>query len=226
MQKPCKILLVEDHALTRKGLKYGINKTDKFQVVGEALDGLEAVELCSQLAPDIVIMDIGLPVKDGIKATKEIKEMSPQSKVIILTTYADKDKVFSAFEAGANAYCMKDVKMPILLQIIETVLEGGIWLDSQIAGYIMALLPQISPGKVSPPESSTSMIGQNEVYDLTLREKEILTLISEGMTNKDIAQKLSLSIYTVKNHVSSVIGKLAVDDRTQAAIVAIKKGLL
>lgn len=214
------ILIVEDHDLTRKGIIYGLNKSDHFKVIGEAIDGKEAIDQFKKLKPDLILMDIALPVINGIDATKAIKEIDPEIKVIMLTSYKDKDKVFASFSAGACGYCMKDIKIPGLIKIIEAVTEGGIWLDPQIASHIMQLLPFLS--KETPTKHHENAVK----IDLTNREKEILQLISNGLNNKDIAEELSLSIYTVKNHVSNIINKLAVDDRTQAAIIALKEGLI
>lgn len=220
MSQVVRILIVEDHELTRKGIIYGLNKSEHLKVVAEATDGKEAVELYYKYEPELVLMDIAIPVLNGIDATKKIKEKYPDVKVIMLTSYSDKDKVFSSFSAGANAYCMKDIKIPGLIKIIEAVMEGGVWLDPQIACHIMQVIPFLSQ------ESTTTPLKSSIKVDLTSREKEILQLIANGLNNKDIASELSLSIYTVKNHVSNIINKLSVDDRTQAAIVALKEGLI
>ncbi|MEW5819245.1 MAG: response regulator transcription factor [Cyanobacteriota bacterium] len=222
MNQTITILVVEDHDLTRKGVLYGLNKNTKFEIVGEAEDGKEAIEKFKETKPSVVLMDIALPVMNGIDATKKIKELEPATKVIMLTSYNDKEKVFGAFSAGADAYCMKDIKSPTLNKIIEVVFEGGVWLDPHIADLIIKILPyfdRLTPSKKDLLPESISIV-------LTNREKEILKLISNGLNNKDIAEELSLSVYTVKNHVSNIINKLAVDDRTQAAIMALKKGLI
>jgi DNA-binding NarL/FixJ family response regulator len=222
-----KILLVEDHELTRKGIIYGLRKQERFEIAGEASDGKEAVEMFEALLPDIVLMDIALPVLNGIEATSQIKKINPQTKVIMLTSYGEEEKIFSAFKAGADAYCMKDIKLPRLNKIIEVVAEGGIWLDPKIAHLILKVLSYI-PANIEDEKTrqKSNTLHANRKIQLTSREKEILTLISRGKNNKDIAEELSVSIYTVKNHVSNIISKLAVEDRTQAAIKALNENLL
>lgn len=222
MSSPIEILLVEDHELTRQGLAYGLNKFPNLQIIAQAEDGQEAIDLVEAQQPQIVLMDIVLPVLNGIKATKIIKEKFPDVKILMLTSHGDQEKVFEAFSAGADGYCMKDVKTERLAQVIEMVLEGVVWLDPNIASFILKVMPLISDAlsKVSEKEKNMKAI------DLTVREKEILRLISEGLNNKDIAGALSISLFTVKNHVSNIIQKLSVDDRTQAAILALKKGLI
>lgn len=222
MIEKIKILIVEDHELTRKGIVYGLNKSEKLEVVGEASNGQEGLDVFISSSPDVVLMDIAIPIINGIKLTKKIKKLDSTIKVIMLTSYHDKEKVFGAFTAGADAYCLKDVKLPTLNKIIEIVKDGGIWLDPQIAHIVIDLLDVISKVSNGDEDASTTKIK----FDLTSREKEILKMIANGKNNKYIADELCLSIYTVKNHVSSIIGKLAVDDRTQAAILALKKGLI
>lgn len=224
MGETIKILIVEDHNLTRKGIVYGLKKYPNIEIIGEASDGLEGLEIFKSCSPDVVLMDIALPITNGISLTKTFKELDPTIKVIMLTSYNDKEKVFGAFAAGADAYCMKDVKLPSLNKIIEIVKDGGLWLDPQIAHIVIKMLDIISKNtceltNVDKKDSVTT-------FDLTAREKEILKMIADGKNNRDIADELFLSVYTVKNHVSSIIGKLAVDDRTQAAILALKEGLI
>jgi len=219
-----RLMLVEDHELTRKGILYGLNKNSCLEVVEEAIDGQEAITLFQEKQPDLVLMDLGLPILDGIEATKEIKKLNKDSKIIILTSQSEQEKVFAAFEAGASAYCMKDIKLDSLNKIIEIVMDGGIWIDPQVASFILGLLPIISKqvNKINSEKPPKSIVDS----DLTSREKEILELVALGYNNKDIANELTLSIHTVKNHVSNIITKLAVDDRTQAAIMAIKEDFI
>jgi len=214
-----KILLAEDHELTRQGICYGIKKYNNIEVVAEASNGKEAVELTKKYNPDLILMDIVMPILNGIKATQEIKNINSDIKVIMLTSHSEKDKVLAAFTSGANAYCMKNIKLDNLVYIINTVIDGAIWIDPSIAHYILEII-QVKQ-TVTKEQKDT-----NTYFNLTNREKEILKLIAEGLNNKDISEKLFLSLYTVKNHVSSIIQKLAVDDRTQAAILALKENII
>jgi DNA-binding NarL/FixJ family response regulator len=214
-----KILLAEDHELTRQGIAYGLNKHEDIKIVAEASNGQEALELTQKYKPDLILMDIIMPILSGIKATQEIKKLYPDIKVVMLTSNSEKEKVLSAFNSGANAYCMKNIKLDDLITVIQTVINGAIWIDPLIAGYILDILQSNST-------ISNGQNGPSEEFNLTNREREILTLIAEGLSNKDIADKLFLSLYTVKNHVSNIIQKLAVEDRTQAAILAYKEHII
>jgi DNA-binding NarL/FixJ family response regulator len=222
--EPIRILIVEDHELTRQGLAYGLGKIDSLNVVALAEDGQEAVAMIAEHRPHVVLMDIVLPVLNGIKATRQIKAKYPDTKILMLTSHSEQSKVFEAFSAGADGYCLKDVKTERLAQIIEMLLDGVLWIDPGIAGFILKVLPLISEAVVKANESEKDK--KVLAIDLTGREKEILSLISKGLNNKDIAETLSISLFTVKNHVSNIIQKLAVEDRTQAAILALKNGLI
>lgn len=227
-----KILLAEDHELTRQGISFGFKKTEGFDIVGEAENGQQAVELTLEHKPDVVLMDLVMPVLNGIDATKIIKKELPNTKVLMLTSHSEKEKVLCAFSSGADAYCMKNIKLDRLINVIELTLEGAVWLDPSIAGYLMEVF--VSSPNSAKDKSSYNNVGQsneslNDKYadfNLTNREKEILKSVADGLSNKDISEKYTLSIYTVKNHVSSIIQKLAVDDRTQAAILALKENLI
>ncbi|MFH0702171.1 MAG: response regulator transcription factor [bacterium] len=214
-----KILLAEDHELTRQGIAYGLNKYENLEIIAEASNGQEAVELVKKYQPDLILMDIIMPVLNGINTTKKIKTINPDIKIIMLTSSSEKEKVLSAFSSGANAYCMKNIKLDNLVNIIKMVMDGGIWIDPGIAGYIIEIL-QSKQSLIEPKK------GNSADFNLSNREKEILKLIADGLSNKDISERLVLSLYTVKNHVSSIIQKLAVDDRTQAAIIALKENLI
>lgn len=240
-----KVLIVEDHELTRQGLLFGLKKTGAVEFVGEAENGQEALEmlrstLTQEQRPTLVLMDIGMPVMDGIQATKLLKESYPEIKVIMLTSLGERKLVLSAFEAGADGYCMKDIKVQRLSQVIELVCEGGVWLDPAIAGYLVKASPHLlaeleedkdgqdgndeqTPGKLA---EETPQKRKKYNTELTSREKDVLRLIVEGMSNQQIADTLSISLFTVKNHVCNLILKLAVDDRTQAAVKAIRDELL
>ena len=170
---------------------------------------------------DIVLMDISMPVMNGIDAAKAIKEILPDVKIIMLTSFSDKKLVLSAFNAGANAYCMKNIKIDELVSVISSVLHGAIWIDPSIAQYILEVLNSSRVEESSEPKDNI-----NAGFDLTARETEILKLVARGKSNKDIADELVLSIHTVKNHLKNILQKLCVEDRTQAAILAIKENLV
>lgn len=214
-----KVLLVEDHELTRKGIAYGLRFHDDIEVIGEAEDGKMALEFVCQKSPDVVLMDVAMPVMNGIVATQKIHEIDNDIKVIMLTSVSERESVLSAFKSGAHAYCMKDIKTEDLVDVIHTVLKGALWIAPNIASYIIEVL-QI--GHIRSEIDSKKA----DDFNLTAREKEILKLIAEGLCNKDIADRLVLSLHTVKNHVKSIIQKLSVDDRTQAAILALKEDLI
>jgi two-component system, NarL family, response regulator DegU len=222
VKQPITVLLVEDHELTRHGLAYGLGKFPEVKLLASAENGEEAIALIEEHHPQVVLMDIVMPVLNGCHATKQIKEKYPETKILMLTSHAEQDKVFEAFAAGADGYCLKDVSTERLTKAIEMVMDGVVWLDPGIAGYILKAMPMISQALTKSQESEKN---RAEIV-LTAREKEILSLIAEGINNKDISERLSISLYTVKNHVSSIIQKLAVDDRTQAAVLALKKGII
>jgi DNA-binding NarL/FixJ family response regulator len=217
------VLIAEDHELSRQGISYGLKKYKNLNVIGESENGKEAVKFCEKNLPDVVLMDIVMPIMSGIDAAKKIKEMNPEIKILMLTSHSEKDKVLSAFNAGADAYCMKNIKLDDLENVIVNVINGAVWIDPTIAGYVLEIL-QSKPEAAALPQEEKERNYTD--FNLTNREKEILKLISEGLTNKDMADKLFISLYTVKNHVSKIIQKLAVDDRTQAAILALNERII
>lgn len=221
MTNKIKILMVEDHKLLRVGLKSIFEETQALEVIGEAEDGKSAIELASKLKPDVILMDIGLPVMNGIEATRKIKEQNPEIKVIILTSHCDENEVLSSLAAGANAYAMKDIKTEYLLMVIQSVKEGAIWLDPSIASMVVDKTPSIFKGKT---QSRASFKADHS--NLTEREYEVLKLVVDGHSNNEIADSLKISEHTAKAHVCNIIQKLVVDDRTQAAVKAIKEGIV
>jgi DNA-binding NarL/FixJ family response regulator len=217
-----KILIAEDHELSRNGIIVGLKKKSQMVVVGEAENGEEAVRLAFEHHPDIVLMDIGMPVMDGIEATQQIKKQFPKMKIIMLTSHQDGEEVYASLAAGADAYCMKDIKIDRLIQVLEMVADGAVWFDPAIAELVMKALPVKLPEK-----SKTSQVSRHRYNaDLTDRELEVLELLVNGKSNKEIAEILAITIHTVKAHVCNIIQKLAVDDRTQAAVKAIRDGLV
>lgn len=218
---PIKILLVEDHKLMRVGLKSLFEELDDLEVVSEAQTGKEAIEKYKIVHPDIILMDIGLPDISGIEATKRILELNSNAKVIMLTSHISEQEVLDSLHAGACAYVMKDINIEVLRMIIKTVKEGAMWLDPQA----VPILREKNCGVVPPRQMSRAMFKEQHA-NLTQREYEVLKLVVDGKSNNEIAQELTISEHTAKAHVCNIIQKLVVDDRTQAAVKALKEGLV
>jgi DNA-binding NarL/FixJ family response regulator len=221
MPEKIRLLMVEDHKLLRVGLKAIFEEYPILDVVGEAEDGESAVKMAKELSPDVILMDIGLPVMNGIDATKQILANNPNIKVIILTSHSDENEVMQALSAGASAYAMKDIKTEYLIMVIQSVNEGAIWLDPTISKLVMEKNLSVLQGK---PLSRANFKAEHS--NLTEREYEVLKLVVEGKSNNEIAHDLNISEHTAKAHVCNIIQKLLVDDRTQAAVKAIKEGLV
>ncbi len=211
-----KVLIVDDHQVVRQGLRTFLELQDDVVVVGEASDGATAVELARTLEPDVVLMDLVMPQLDGIAATRQVRALSAKVKVIALTSFAEDDKVFPAIQAGASSYLLKDVSPDDLVEAIRAVHRGEARLHPDVARKLMdAVRSEPHP----PPRESS-------LDELTERERDVLRLIAQGRTNSEIAQQLVISDKTVKTHVSNVLSKLHLDDRTQLAIYAIKHRLV
>lgn len=236
LPQPMRVLIVEDHELARFGLSMALGERDNITVVGEAQNGQEGLDLALSQKPDIVLMDIGMPVMNGITATQLIKEQAPTMRVVILTSLSNPEEVLASIAAGADAYCMKDIKIDRLHQVLDMVMEGAIWLDPAIARLVMHSLPngptgaaavEPDPGaKAQEPTQKPTHYKRRYNTDLTERELEVLKLIVGGKSNKEIAAILQVSSHTAKAHVANIIQKLAVDDRTQVAVKALKDGLV
>ena len=224
-----RILLVEDHLLTRIGLKTVIERQPDFSVVGDAENGEEAVRKVGELHPNIVLMDVGMPVMDGIEAAKKIKDAHKDVEVIMLTSHDNERDIFASLAAGAGGYCLKDVEPERLYSAIRSVVAGDIWLDSAIANKV---LKQYSNPVTANPSAMASVAAggpkmqQGLPEPLSARELEVLALLVEGLSNQEIADKLIISLATAKTHVRNILNKLAVDDRTQAAVSAMRRGLV
>ncbi len=221
-EKTIKVLIAEDHELARYGLSMAIDEKPAFTVAGEAENGAQALEMALDVKPDIILMDIGMPVMDGITATLEIKRQLPEAKILMLTSRKEEEEIYASLAAGADAYCMKDIKIDRLCQVMEMVMDGAIWLDPAIARVVM----QAVPGAKMPEPGKPIQARKKYNTELTDREQEVLKLIVDGKSNKEIAQILDVTTHTAKAHVCNIIQKLAVDDRTQVAVKALKEGLV
>ena len=223
-QNEINILIVEDHTLTRFGLKTALESLHLVKTISEAEDGETGIEIAKESRPDVVLMDLGLPGINGIQATRTIKEFDTSIKVIILTSHNNEDEVWAALGAGANAYCLKDIEPDRLIHVIESVYDGAAWLDPSIADTV---LKRITGDKIKSSHIRNHQDEhEEEKIQLTDREMEVLKLIVDGFSNAEIAEKLFVSIHTAKAHVCNILQKLSVDDRTQAAIKALKDGLV
>ena len=207
------ILIVEDHELTRFGLKTTFEDVDFIGTIYEASSAEEALEIFKNNEIDLVIMDLGLPNMNGIEATKAIHTMRKDAKIIILTSHNDEKEVLNSLKAGANAYCSKEINLQRLVQVVQSVADGAAWFDPSIAHIV---LQATSNTKMAVPDTSYKN------YDLTAREAQILKLMTEGYSNMEIAQHLVISVNTTKAHFASILQKLEVDDRLQAALKALK----
>ncbi|CBN55075.1 MULTISPECIES: response regulator transcription factor [Kamptonema] len=209
-----RILIVEDDPMMQLGLEQVLGDCPDLEIVGQAEDGYLAVEAALRLKPDLIVMDIGLPRLDGIAATQQIKEKLPDVRVVMLTSHTAETEIIAALSSGADAYCIKGASVERLLAAIAAAAEGATYLDPQIARTVIENLKPPTP-------VSTASIGQ-----LSQRESEVLKLMVEGYSNPEIAAALYLSPNTIKTHVRGIMNKLAVDDRVQAAVVALRAGLV
>jgi two-component system, NarL family, response regulator LiaR len=200
-----RVLIADDHAVVRQGLRTFLDLQEDIEVVGEAADGEEALAAAERLGPDVVLIDLVMPRLDGIQALRRLRERVPAARAIVLSSFVDDDKLFPAVRAGAAGYLLKDVQPQELVAAIRTVHGGGALLHPSVAARVMAEL-------ATDP--------------LTPREREVLALIGRGMANKRIARELGIAEKTVKAHVSNVLAKLGVADRTQAALYAVREGLV
>jgi DNA-binding NarL/FixJ family response regulator len=210
-----KVLICDDQEIVCEGLHRILEADPEIHVVGIARDGMEALEMVPQTKPDLVLMDLKMPVMNGIQATRKIREQYPTIQVLVLTTYADDEWVFDAIRSGASGYLLKDLPRTELIKAIKGTLEGDAYIDPTIGRKVLDNIAQTPPQKRQPVEIS-----------LSERELEVLELLAMGLTNADIAQRLYLSEGTVRNYASAIFSKLGVSDRTQAVVVALRYGLV
>lgn len=208
------LLVVDDDPMMRLGLTAALGQQADFVIVGEAIDGRQGVAQASALTPDIILMDVGMPGVDGIEATQAIKAQFPDMRVVMLTSHTDETEIIAALSSGADAYCIKGTDVESLANAIRVAASGAAYLDPQIAQKVMQNLTPARP-KVPGNEGL-----------LSDREREVLELIVEGLSNTEIGQKLYLSPNTVKTYVKGLMNKLVVSDRVQAAVAAVRRGLV
>ncbi|MDD3593793.1 MAG: response regulator transcription factor [Candidatus Gastranaerophilales bacterium] len=209
------VLIVEDHSLTLFGLKTVFKEQDFIGEIFEAQNAADAIEYCHNKKIDIAIIDLGLPDMDGITLTKQIKQLSNQTKIVILTSHKTKEDVTDALKSGASAYCNKEIDIMNLLKVIEQVNLGALWIDPAVSKIVIDTL---CTGRHNDFENINK-------YCLTEREKSVLKLMCEGLTNLEMSNKLSVSIHTIKAHICSILQKLSVEDRTRAVIKALKTNI-
>jgi DNA-binding NarL/FixJ family response regulator len=223
-----RVVLIEDDALTRMGLKTALNQCHEIEWVGEAVNGRDGLELLQTTQPDVAIVDIGLSDLDGIELTKLFKDSqsiqkSSSTKILILTLHNSENEVLAAFAAGADSYCLKNTSIELLLEALKATQKGNSWIDPAIARIILSQAKQTRLTK-NPRNSDYNQVWTTE--SLTERELQVLQLIVDGYSNAEIAQKLFITLGTVKTHVRKILNKLCADDRTQAAVRALRSGLV
>jgi DNA-binding NarL/FixJ family response regulator len=211
-----KVLLADDHSLFREGLKSLLEEQNDIKIIGEAEDGLETIRLVQQLKPTVILMDINMPVVDGVEATRMILKEAPSIGIVILTMYPQDEYVFQALKAGAKAYLLKDTPSNKLLNVIRTVHAGEAVMDAELTTRLLGEFRRMANKEEESPTFQT----------LTDQELRILTMVAEGASNKDIATDLALSERTIKNYMSLIFQKLQVNNRTEAAIRAMRDGLV
>ena len=212
------VLIIEDYKLTRIGLKYFLEKAENIRVIGEADNAETGLVLFQELKPDIVLMDLGLPKMNGIEATKKIREINPEARIIVLTSHSCDNEVLTTLGSGAQGYCLKDISPELLVKVIQEVNEGAMWLDPQIARTALSIFQR--QGKMFQNSKDRNL------SHLTEREYEVLKLLVDGKSNTEIAEELIVSVHTAKAHVCNILQKLCVDDRVQAAVKAIKENII
>ena len=213
-----RVLLVDNHVLFREGLAGILNAQPDFEVVGEANDGLEAVVKAQELVPDLILMDIMMPGYDGLEATRQIKRMLPATTIVILTVRDDEEKLFEAIKSGAQGYLLKDIRSREMIELLRGAVRGEAAITPALAGRMLEEFRRLSR------QASGAM--SDDSLTLTRREQEVLSLVAQGATDKEIAEALSISLHTVKSHMRNILAKLHVSNRYEAARYARDKGLV
>jgi DNA-binding NarL/FixJ family response regulator len=238
VEQPIRIVIVEDHELTRMGLEAALQRREGIEVVGDAANGLQGLSVLNSKRPDVAVVDIGLPDIDGIEVIRRFRDSlgaNPSTtKILMLTMHNTEDAVMAAFAAGADAYCMKDINMDKLEEAIRSTHEGNPWIDPTIASIVLRQVRQTNQAAAtSTSDKKIQIKGLDGEYadivgsaGLTDREIEILQLIVRGCSNAEIAQQLFVTVGTIKTHVRHILNKLCVDDRTHAAVLALRAGLI
>ena len=219
--KPIKIIIIEDFKLTRVGLRCALNANEDIDVVAEAEDAIEGLKLVERHKPDVILMDLGLPNMNGIEAILKCKEMQIPSKIIALTSHDRCEEVIAALTSGANAYCLKDIDPNKLADVVRDVSTGVCWIDPVVAQMALNALPKVENVGMLPDKSSSA-----GMVPLTEREFEVLKHLVSGKSNTEIAKELIVSVHTAKAHVCSILQKMCVNDRVQAAVKAVKEGMV
>jgi DNA-binding NarL/FixJ family response regulator len=214
MSDPITVMIVDDHEMVRQGAAGYLEVHPDIEVVAEAENGIEAVRFAQEFIPDVVLMDLVMPGMDGVEATRKVKDISPRTQIIILTSYHEDEHIFPALQAGAISYLLKDVKAKELVEAIRRAARGEATLHPRVAVRVI--------NQFGKEESPQDILFQ----DLTEREMEVLTLIARGYTNQKISEELVITVGTVKGHVSNILSKLQLADRTKAAVYAWKKGII
>ncbi|MHB0923424.1 MAG: response regulator [Bellilinea sp.] len=218
MNNKTRVMLVDDHALFREGLRMIVSSQPDMEVVGEANDGLEAAIKAEDLKPDLILMDIQMPVCDGIEATRRIKKDQPSVIIVILTVRDDEEKLFDAIKSGAQGYLLKQMNSQELIAMLRQAINGEAAIPPRLAARMLEEFRRLS--SLLPVETA------GEIYELSRREQEVLGLVAEGCSDKEIATRLTISLHTVKTHLRNILSKLQVSGRREAARIAREKGLI
>ena len=223
---PARIIITDDHAMIRDGIQAMLESEPDLEVIGEATNGREAVELCRDLCPELMLMDVRMPVMDGLEATRQIKRECPETSVLMVTTYESSEYLFEAIKAGAAGYVLKNTTKPQLSNAIRRTLGGESPLNQELAMEMLRRFALEEESSTKRPPKSKEPSGRPLDESLTNRELEVLPLLASGLTNQEIARRLVISPGTVKHHVRHIVSKLGVSDRIQAAVRAVELGLL